>query len=84
MDFSPLAVERRQGLGRVAKEPSTIKITEFWLSKKGVAESLTTSLPYVEVVSDRTIGNNRIWVDKDRIYLSCGPTGEIEVIEMML
>ncbi|KAG0695303.1 hypothetical protein DFH29DRAFT_274252 [Suillus ampliporus] len=41
MDFSPLAVERRQGLGIVVTEPSTIEITES-------GEKLTTSLPYVE------------------------------------
>jgi hypothetical protein len=68
MDFSPLAVERRQGVGRVVKEPSTIKITE---SQTG--ESLTTSLPYVEIVLDinRTFlyrGFERIWIDRDRIY----------------
>lgn len=74
MDFSPLAVERRQGLGRVVKEPSTIEITE---SRTGesfkLAESLTTSLPYVEVMldQDRTFGYRgfeRIWIDADRIY----------------
>jgi hypothetical protein len=65
MDFSPLAVERRQGLGKVVTEPSSIKTTES-------AETLTTSLPYVEVVSDRIFGADQvtdIWVDKDRIYL---------------
>jgi hypothetical protein len=65
MDFSPLAVERRQGLGKVVTEPSTIEITES-------EETLTTSLPYVEVVSDRIFGASQvtdIWVDKDRIYL---------------
>ncbi|KAG0704802.1 hypothetical protein DFH29DRAFT_1067803 [Suillus ampliporus] len=29
MDFSPLAVERHQGLGRVVKEPTTTKISEL-------------------------------------------------------
>lgn len=65
MDFSPLAVERRQGLGIVVREPSTIEIPEL-------EETLTTSLPYVEVVSDRIFGVDQvmdIWVDKDRIYL---------------
>ncbi|KAG2156916.1 uncharacterized protein EDB93DRAFT_1126489 [Suillus bovinus] len=65
MDFSPLAVERRQGLGIVVKEPSTIEIAES-------SETLTTCLPYVEVVSDRIFGADQvldIWVDKNRIYL---------------
>ncbi|KAG1748401.1 uncharacterized protein EDB91DRAFT_1113810 [Suillus paluster] len=65
MDFSPLAVERRQGLGRVVTEPSTMEITDS-------GEKLTTSLPYVEVVSDRVFNADQlmeIWVDKDRIYL---------------
>jgi hypothetical protein len=65
MDFSPLAVERRQGLGKVVSEPSTIDITES-------AEKLSTFLPYVVVVFDRTFGADQlmdIWVDDDRIYL---------------
>ncbi|KAG1751128.1 hypothetical protein EDB19DRAFT_2035967 [Suillus lakei] len=87
MDFSPLAVERRQGLGRVVKEPSTIEITE---SRTGetfkFAESLTTSLPYVGVVldQDRTFGYRgfeRIWIDKDRIYFYHG-SNQLEVIEI--
>lgn len=86
MDFSPLAVERRQGLGKVVTEPSTIETTES-------AETLTTSLPYVEVVSDRIFGADQvmdIWVDKDRIYLpklnseewDSDDIDEIEVIEI--
>lgn len=86
MDFSPLAVERRQGLGIVVTEPSTIEITES-------AETLTTSLPYVEVVSDRVFGADQvidIWVDKDRIYLpklnseesDSDGIDELEVIEI--
>jgi hypothetical protein len=86
MDFSPLAVERRQGLGRVVTKPSTIEITES-------AETLTTSLPYVEVVSDRIFGGYQvtdIWVDKDRIYLpklnpedsDSDGIDELEVIEI--
>jgi hypothetical protein len=70
MDFSPSAVERRQGLGRVVTEPSSIKIIE---EDSKEAFTLTTFLPYVEVVSDRTFGRAElveIWVDKDRIYLS--------------
>lgn len=86
MDFSPVAVERRQGLGNVVTEPSTIEITES-------AEMLTTSLPYVEVVSDRIFGGYQvtdIWVDKDRIYLpklnpeelDSDGIDELEVIEI--
>lgn len=87
MDFSPLAVERRQGLGRVVKEPSTIEITE---SRTGesfkLAESLTTCLPYVEVMldQDRTFGYRgfeRIWIDADRIYFYHG-SNQLEVIEV--
>jgi len=69
MDFSPSAVERRQGLGRVVTEPSSIKIIE---EDSDDISTLTTFLPYVEVVSDRTFGRPElveIWVDKDRIYL---------------
>ncbi|KAG1755546.1 hypothetical protein EDB19DRAFT_413455 [Suillus lakei] len=65
MDFNPLAVKYRQGLGQVVKEPSTIKISEW-------GKDITTSLPYVEVVLDRRFGSctlDEIWVDKDRIYL---------------
>jgi hypothetical protein len=65
MDFSPLAVERRQSLGRVVKEPSTVEMTES-------GDKLTTSLPYVEVVSDRSfrIGELRgMWIDRDKIIL---------------
>ncbi|KAG1728455.1 hypothetical protein EDB19DRAFT_160654 [Suillus lakei] len=86
MDFSPLAVERRQGLGIVVTEPSTIQITES-------AEKLTTSLPYVSVVSDRTFNADQlmdIWVDKDRIYLpkpkiedpDSDSIGQLEVIDI--
>ncbi|KAG2065167.1 hypothetical protein BDR04DRAFT_1108890 [Suillus decipiens] len=82
MDFSPLAVERRQGLGSVVTEPSTIIIES--------TETLTTSLPYVEVVSDRIFGADQvmdIWVDKDRIYLpklelDSDGIDELEVIEI--
>lgn len=79
MDFSPLAVERRQGLGRVVTEPSTI-ITKS-------TETSTTSLPYVEVVSDRIFGADQlmnIWVDKDRVYLQLNDDGmlKLEVIEI--
>ncbi|KAG1748900.1 uncharacterized protein EDB91DRAFT_1344627 [Suillus paluster] len=69
MDFSPLAVTNRRGLGRVVKESSTIDIGGFpgrsW-------KHLTMSLPYVEVVSDRKFRRDElenIWIDNDRIYL---------------
>jgi len=68
MDFSPLAVERRQGLGQVVTEPSTIEITTPQKECR-----LTTSLPYVEVVSNGESDYHElveIWVDKDRIYLA--------------
>ncbi|KAG2135585.1 hypothetical protein BD769DRAFT_1385473 [Suillus cothurnatus] len=69
MDFSPLAVTNRRGLGRVVKEPSTIDVTEYYGLYR---RSLTTSLPYVEVVSDRkmeAIDLEDIWLDKDNIYM---------------
>ncbi|KAG1822734.1 uncharacterized protein BJ212DRAFT_1477149 [Suillus subaureus] len=81
IDFSPLAVERRQGLGRVVKEPSTIEITD---SQTG--ESLTTSLPYVEIAlnQDRAFGYRgfeKMWIDRDRIYFYHG-SNQLEVIEI--
>ncbi|KAG2358931.1 hypothetical protein BDR07DRAFT_1379060 [Suillus spraguei] len=66
MDFSPLGVERRQGLGRVVREPSAAKIHE-------PGKTLITSLPYVEVVSDRVFDAIELigmWIDRDRIYLA--------------
>jgi hypothetical protein len=73
MDFSPLAVTNRRGLGRVVKEPSTIDISDLTDSYSfEEAQSLITSLPYVEVVSDREFEARElkdIWIDKDRIYL---------------
>jgi hypothetical protein len=68
MDFSPLAVTNRRDLGRVVKEPSTIGMHSD-------AESLTTSLSYVEVtLNDKWFGSDGselvdLWIDKDRIYL---------------
>lgn len=55
MDFSPLAVQRQQGLGKVVSEPSTIDITES-------AEKLTTFLSYVVVVFvfDRTFDADQL------------------------
>ncbi|KAG2134476.1 hypothetical protein DEU56DRAFT_902008 [Suillus clintonianus] len=69
MDFSPLAVTNRRGLGRVVTEPSTRDISELSGRPK---ESLTTFLPYVEVKLDRVFHYEelRVWVDKDRIYLA--------------
>ncbi|KAG1778874.1 hypothetical protein EV702DRAFT_1092775 [Suillus placidus] len=86
IDFSPLAVQRRQGLGTVVTEPSTIELTES-------VGKLTTFLPYVAVVFDRTFGADQlmdILVDEDRIYL-CKPNiedpdsdsiGQLEVIDI--
>jgi hypothetical protein len=49
MDFSALAVEHQHCLGKVVvKEPSTIQIIA-----SGENLDLTTSLPYVEVVSEK-------------------------------
>ncbi|KAG1727720.1 hypothetical protein EDB19DRAFT_2042757 [Suillus lakei] len=85
MDFSPLAVTNSRGLGRVVKETSTINFTGKF------AESLTlsTSLPYVEVVSDRKFSFDQlqaIWIDKDRIYLlntnSTRTSTTLEVIDV--
>ncbi|KAG2131773.1 hypothetical protein DEU56DRAFT_757469 [Suillus clintonianus] len=80
MDFSPLAIERRQGVGRVVKEPSTI-IIETPDSPPQVA--LTTNLPYVELVSDGTFSYpfDGIWIDKDAVYLSRYEF-QIELIEI--
>ncbi|KAG1743221.1 uncharacterized protein EDB91DRAFT_235469 [Suillus paluster] len=67
MDFSPLAVERHRGLGRVVKESIMTKIPES-------EEIITTSMPYVEVASDRVFPPSMdltvVWVEKDRIYLA--------------
>ncbi|KIK34628.1 hypothetical protein CY34DRAFT_812802 [Suillus luteus UH-Slu-Lm8-n1] len=67
MDFSPLAVANRRGLGQVVKESSTVVIGPS-------GESLTTSLPYVDVELDRKFGSGfvdleGIWADQDGIYL---------------
>ena len=65
MDFTPLAVERRQGLGRMVKEPSIVQVP-------GSEENFMTSLPYVEVASDRIFSSHElynVWVDKDGIIL---------------
>jgi hypothetical protein len=69
MDFSPSAVRRHQpGLGRLVNEPSIVEDCQS-------GEYLTTSLPYVEVVSDRTFSFGvyvEIWLDQDKIYLFKG------------
>jgi hypothetical protein len=75
MDFSRSAVVRRQDVGRVVTEPSTIKVYVEEVTEEVpvmVVLMLTTSLPYVEVVSDRKFGFDdldKIWVQQDRIYL---------------
>lgn len=53
MDFSPLAVANRQGLGRMVGKPSTFNVADPKCARKGYEERLTTFLPYVEVVLDR-------------------------------
>jgi hypothetical protein len=69
MDFSPLAVEHRQGRGRVVTEPSTLTVI-------GSKEILMTSLPYVEVISDRTFcGILEIHLSMDGIVLLTNATG---------
>ncbi|KAG1737538.1 uncharacterized protein EDB91DRAFT_1083050 [Suillus paluster] len=67
------------GLGRVVTESSTIEIPkidkEVGVFPPEAGEQLTTSLPYVQVVSDRKFGSHEvkvIWVDNDRIYLGGG------------
>ncbi|KAG1788593.1 uncharacterized protein HD556DRAFT_1403191 [Suillus plorans] len=72
LDFSPLAVTNRRGLGRVVKEPSTVSVVDECIGWP--PWSLTTSLPYVEVILDRKFGSAEseladVWVNKDRIYL---------------
>ncbi|KAG2138343.1 hypothetical protein DEU56DRAFT_945374 [Suillus clintonianus] len=72
LDFSPLAVTNRKGLGRVVKEPSAIEATILRSSTTKENRKIPTSLPYVEVVSDRKFSVHEledIWLDKDRIYL---------------
>ncbi|KAG2105750.1 uncharacterized protein F5147DRAFT_775078 [Suillus discolor] len=84
MDFSPSAVRRhQQGLGRLVNEPSTVYNRES-------GEYLTTFMPYVEVVSDRTFSYGEfveMWFDQDKIYLfkentDTEETDQLEVIEL--
>jgi hypothetical protein len=75
MDFTPLAVERRQGLGRMVKEPSIIQVPNS-------EENFMTSLPYVKVASDRIFSSHElcnIWVDKDGIILLTDGVGSESV-----
>ena len=75
MDFTPLAVERRRGLGRMVKEPSMIQVPDS-------EENFMTSLPYVEVTSDRTFTSHElyhIWVHKDGIILLTDGVGSESV-----
>ncbi|KAG2141155.1 uncharacterized protein EDB93DRAFT_639967 [Suillus bovinus] len=72
MDFSPLAVTNRRGLGKVVIKPSTLDATYIRCSRDDCEDLLTTFLPYVEVVLDRKFGMHElknIWIDQDRIYL---------------
>ncbi|KAG1786079.1 uncharacterized protein HD556DRAFT_1417334 [Suillus plorans] len=79
MDFSPLAVTNRRGLGRVVKERSTVTVavqrgpnSEWDDESKYYYSTVETALPYVEVlVSDRKISGllHDVWMDGDRIYL---------------
>lgn len=67
MDFSPLAVKRhyQHGLGRIVNTPSTVENIQ-------TEEYITTSMPYVEVVSDRTFSYGEfveLWLDRDKLYL---------------
>ncbi|KAG1748342.1 uncharacterized protein EDB91DRAFT_1314974 [Suillus paluster] len=84
MDFSPLAVKHyQQGLGRLVNEPSTVETSQS-------RQTLTTSLPYVEFVSNRGFSYGEvieIWLDKDKIYLfkeniDTNKLDELEVIEI--
>ncbi|KAG1852726.1 hypothetical protein F4604DRAFT_1933602 [Suillus subluteus] len=82
MDFSPLAVTNRRGLGRVVTKPSTLNVADPECKRDGCEEPLTTFLPYVKVVLDRkfSLGDlENIWLDKDRIYLL---SDKLEVIDV--
>ena len=68
LDFSPLAVERRQGRGTLVTGTSKIRIP-------GPFPTIMSSLPYVEaVLEDRPFGSDRtvlldIWINKDKLIL---------------
>ncbi|KAG2107448.1 uncharacterized protein F5147DRAFT_205841 [Suillus discolor] len=75
LDFSPLAVTNRRGLGRVVKERSTVTVAVqrgSWDDKSMYYHHSTveTALPYVEVVDWKISGPLQdVWIDGDRIYL---------------
>ncbi|KAG2141154.1 uncharacterized protein EDB93DRAFT_1252621 [Suillus bovinus] len=72
MDFSPLAVTNRRGLGKVVIEPSPVNVNNIMCVHNGIQKRLSTFLPYVEVVLDRKFGMHElknIWMDEDGIYL---------------
>ncbi|KAG1843365.1 hypothetical protein DFJ58DRAFT_747910 [Suillus subalutaceus] len=82
MDFSPLAVTNRRGLGQVVTKPSTLNVTDPKYKRNGCEERLMTFLPYVKVVLDRKFSLDdleNIWLDKDRIYLL---SDKLEVIDV--
>lgn len=74
LDFSPLAVTNRRGVGRVVKQRTTIVHHDQWDGTSYRCWALETFLPYVEVVSDRKLGDELkyAWMDEDRIYLYVG------------
>ncbi|KAG2037328.1 hypothetical protein BDR03DRAFT_957423 [Suillus americanus] len=79
MDFSPLAIEHRQGLGRLVREPTTIDLD---------GELVITSLPYVVVTSSKkSIPKNELVLssidsDKGRIYAFHVYARSIKVIKI--
>ncbi|KAG1852728.1 hypothetical protein F4604DRAFT_1933605 [Suillus subluteus] len=82
MDFSPLAVTNRRGLGQVVTKPSTLNVADLECMHDSCEEHLTTFLPYVKVVLDRKFAISdleNIWIDKDRIYLL---SDKLEVIDV--
>ncbi|KAG2069116.1 hypothetical protein BDR04DRAFT_1143438 [Suillus decipiens] len=71
MDFSPIAVTNRRGLGQVVKAPSITDIdTDDW-DNNGLTTSCIPFPSYVEVILARKFDSESVgvWVDKDRIYL---------------
>lgn len=83
LDFSPLAVTNRRGLGRVVNEPSTIDIAGP-IGLSGETLTTTTSLPYVEVLLDKKFGLydlENVWIDMDRIYLLTRTADEESEVE---
>ncbi|KAG1786087.1 uncharacterized protein HD556DRAFT_1417414 [Suillus plorans] len=97
MDFSPLAVANRRGLGRVVKERSTTTSGSYsewpdqsWDNITHWHSTIEKSMPYVEVVSSRKIAGGGwlqdVWMDDDRIYLvfvtSCSRDRKLQVIDI--